>query len=528
MLKYLILAMISGTFLSACGGGSLDGNTKGEAANANNSKWVQGVFEDADKFSGACESDKIGSKLDEKLWLRSWSNDTYLWYNEINDQDPEYFSVSDYFDVLKTDALTASGTAKDKFHFSMSTQEWQLLSQSGASVSFGLNFVLQQKSTDLNIPRKVTVTYIDPNSSAAQANINRGSVVTKIDGIDVALADDTSSIDVLNNGLFPEQVGQNTVFTIESFDGLTTQEITLTAANVISTPVQHVNTFSTPKGNVGYLQFNSHIATAEKALFDAFTQLASEQVEDLVLDLRYNGGGLLDMASQLGYMIAGDLTVGKTFENLIFNDKHTVRDPVTGRVLTPSPFHQSTIGFNTGLLAAGQKLPSLQLERVFVLTTQDTCSASESLINGLRGIGVEVIQIGDTTCGKPYGFYPTDNCGTTYFTIQFKGENEMAYGDYADGFKPSEAPSLASDVQGCMVEDDFSQALGNENEAMLAAALSYSQSDVPICPEVTIAAKQQAQRRLTPELISQGFIIEDKRAINQIRNNRIMLPPSSY
>ena len=58
-----------------------------------------------------------------------------------------------------------------------------------------------------------------------------------------------------------------------------------------------------------------------------------------------------------------------------------------------------------------------------------TCSASESIINGLRGVNVQVIQIGSTTCGKPYGFYPEDNCGTTYFSIQFKGVNAAGFGE---------------------------------------------------------------------------------------------------
>ena len=55
----------------------------------------------------------------------------------------------------------------------------------------------------------------------------------------------------------------------------------------------------------------------------------------------------------------------------------------------------------------------------------------------LRGIDIEVIQIGSTTCGKPYGFYGLDNCGTTYFTVQFRGVNAKGYGDYSDGFSPS-------------------------------------------------------------------------------------------
>ena len=91
------------------------------------------------------------------------------------------------------------------------------------------------------------------------------------------------------------------------------------------------------------------------------------------------------------------------------------------------PFHSTTQGFSA---TPGQPLPTLNLPRVFVLTGPDTCSASESIINSLRGIGVEVVQIGSTTCGKPYGFYPQDNCGTTYFSIEFRGVNAMNFGDY--------------------------------------------------------------------------------------------------
>ncbi len=96
-----------------------------------------------------------------------------------------------------------------------------------------------------------------------------------------------------------------------------------------------------------------------------------------------------------------------------------------------------------------------------MLTTDDTCSASEAFMNGLRGIDVEVIQIGGKTCGKPYGFYPQDNCGTTYFSIQFSGINFKGFGDYADGFNPTNSPVFAADVKGCPVADDFSKVLGD-------------------------------------------------------------------
>ena len=96
-------------------------------------------------------------------------------------------------------------------------------------------------------------------------------------------------------------------------------------------------------------------------------------------------------------------------------------------------------------------------------------------MNGLRGIGVEVIQIGSTTCGKPYGFYATDNCGTTYFTIQFRGVNAMNFGDYTDGFSPNNTPvnQAGTVIPGCSIADDFTQQLGAVQENRLAMALAY-------------------------------------------------------
>jgi hypothetical protein len=170
------------------------------------------------------------------------------------------------------------------------------------------------------------------------------------------------------------------------------------------------------------------------------------------------------------------------FDDLIFNDKHPITNPITGQPLSPTPFYTTTLGppFNG---TPGQALPTLDLSRVYVLTSGGTCSASEAIINGLRGVGVEVIQIGSTTCGKPYGFYPMDNCGTTYFTIQFRGANDIGFGDYADGFSPANASGAGEDVPGCSVADDFTRQLGDPTEGRLAAALTYR--DGGGCPAAT-------------------------------------------
>ncbi len=162
------------------------------------------------------------------------------------------------------------------------------------------------------------------------------------------------------------------------------------------------------------------------------------------------------------------------FETLQFNDKHPTAKPVTGQPLSPTPFHTTAQGFST---PAGQALPTLNLPRVYVLVGSGTCSASESIINSLRGVNVEVILIGSTTCGKPYGFYPTDNCGTTYFTIQFQGINAMNFGDYTDGYSPANTASNPGELlPGCSVADDFSNSLGDQAEARLAAALDFRDS----------------------------------------------------
>jgi hypothetical protein len=226
-----------------------------------------------------------------------------------------------------------------------------------------------------------------------------------------------------------------------------------------------------PQGGdmVGYLVFNDHIATAEEELVDAIERL--QGVDDLILDIRYNGGGFLDIASELTYMIGGRTG---TFETQVFNSKHPNRNPVLNQPLVPTPIHTTTQDFS---LPPGQPLPTLNLSRVYVITGPNTCSASESIINGLRGLGVDVFQIGSTTCGKPYGFYPEDNCGTTYFSIQFQGLNAMNFGDYPDGFAPqNQGGRFSVALPGCSIGDDFTRALGDTGEGRLAAALTFRAS----------------------------------------------------
>jgi len=428
-------------------------------------------------------TDAQGSLADEKAWLRLWTDELYLWYREVPSADPaSYATPQDYFAVLKTAAVTPSGNPKDRFHFDIPTAEWLALSQSGVAAGYGVQWVVLAPRP----PRDVRVAYIDPGTPAASANIARGAKVVKVDGVDVTSGDPA----LLNAGLFPAKAGEPHTFSILDVAATTPHDVPLTSANVQSTPVQNVKTI----GSVGYMLFNDHIATSEALLIQAIGQLKQAQpaITDLVLDIRYNGGGYLAIASELAFMVAGPAaTSGKTFELLSFNDKYSSTDPVTGQSITPEPFLNAAVGLST---RRGQPLPSLGLGRVFVLTGPGTCSASESIINGLRGIDVQVIQIGSQTCGKPYGFYPADNCGTTYFSIQFKGVNAKGFGDYPDGFVPN--GSGVAGVPGCQVADDFGHALGDPAEARLSAALAYAAGQP--CPLPTFAQASQRTALATP------------------------------
>jgi len=414
-----------------------------------------------DSSTGRPYPDRAGTSGDEKRWIRSWTDELYLWYREVPNLSPDSAGTPiDYFNALKTQATTASGKPKDQFHFTYSTDDWHRLSQSGVRSGYGVQWIVVQPAR----PRRVVGAYNEPGSPAALAGVGRGTSVLNVDGEDLV---NGSNADILNAGLFPATANESHTFQVQDVDG-TVRQVTLVSANIESAPVQNVYPINTGSGLVGYMLFNDHHARAEQALILGISQLQSAGITDLVLDIRYNGGGFLDIASELGFMIAGPgPTQNQTFEKNQFNDKYPNNDPVTGEPLA-IPFHTAALGFSA---QSGQPLPHVDLRRLFVLTDSGTCSASESIINSLRGVDIEVIQIGGTTCGKPYGFYPADNCGTTYFAIQFQGVNAKGFGDYADGFVPGGGGP--SGVPGCQAADDLSHQLGDPAEARLAAALWY-------------------------------------------------------
>lgn len=473
--------------------------------------YTPGVFTSKSTFEAQCENPRSGVDIegnafpdvqgtlsDELFWLRSWTDETYLWNDMVQDQDPNSFPDRlSYFAELKTFETTPSGEDLDDFHFSQPTDEFLEQRNSAPTASYGVSYVAFSSSP----PRDFRIRYTDPDTPASdivagEVNFPRGAQILEVDGIDLVNGAD---VDGLNAGLFPETAGETHSFLIQEAGSSDTRTVTLVSENLAAKPVNRTGVISTASGDVGYILFNTFSPFAsEEEIAEAMQEMSDAGVNDLVLDLRYNGGGLLAVAAQLSYMIAGDAqTNNRTFELLEFNDDApTGTNPVTGERNDPIPFFATGQGFS---LASGTPLPSLDLNRIFILSTARTCSASEAVINGLRGIDIEIILIGAVTCGKPYGFFPTDNCGETYYTIQFRGLNDKGFGDYSDGFVPDNSSfGFGERVDGCVVADDFNNELGDTSEALLAAALQYREDGTCPTPPAGASSKSSLQSEAAP------------------------------
>ena len=442
-----------------------------------------------------------GSMLDELFYLRSLTHETYLFRADLTDMDPSPYNqvqstfddhavkMDEYFQELKTKELTASNTPKDKYHYSTLTSDYINTTQNVAQPSYGVSWALFSESevrngiTYTKVPRDLRARYVDPGSPAAELvagspKVKRGDKVLKVNGVDYINGDGAAL-----RATYGAPSGTRTTFVLMDVDTKQEKTVVLQSKDITRKPVNKASVLEIGDDKVGYIHYLTFFTKdSDSAFHETVKGLKSEGVTDLVLDLRYNGGGYLDISSMVAYMIAGESnTKDKTFEKSTFHEGAGDINPVTGYLERPMPFHNEGRG-EPFSIRRGTKLESLNLSRVYILSTGRTCSASESLINGLIGIDVEVVLVGGTTCGKPYGFYSEDNCGITYSTVQFKGENHKGFGDYTDGFVPSSATSGAK-VKGCVVEDDFTKQLGDEEEALLAAALKFRKDGkCPVSP----------------------------------------------
>ncbi len=397
----------------------------------------------------------ICTNAGEKAWIAAYLNDVYLFYRDIVAVDPNaYATPEDYFNALIV-------TSKDRFSFVEPQSVADAFFTQGQDVGYGAVFKLDTNNA-------LRIGYVDAAGPLAAAGVARGATITALNGTSTSALSTTQ----LNALLYPTSVGVSLSLTVLDLGQTVPRIVTVSSTNVQEDPVPQATVLRADPTNpaspqVGYLLFNDQIATSETELINAVTTFKAAGVTDVVLDIRYNGGGYLYIASELAAMLAGNRApAGAVFDKLTFNDKHPEE--------TNAP--ANTIRFPT-TSTGGQPLPMLNLARVLVITAPGTCSASEAVINGLTPF-VNVVRVGGTTCGKPYGFIQQNNCGDAFFAIQFQGVNSVGFGDFQNGFAPT-----------CTVADDFTHALGDPAEGRLAAALTYERTGA--CP---VAATQSVQR----------------------------------
>ncbi|PTQ88189.1 S41 family peptidase [Agitococcus lubricus] len=444
------LAMTLPLLLIGCGGD--DGEST--ASSNNGGATTVSCTENQELKDGVCVNINMCTLDKQKSWVRTHLDQVYLWYNEIVDVPRANYDKADtYFEDLLV-------RTKDNFSHTVPQKVIDDLAQSGLEVGFGATWV-----NDPSKGNMLRVAFVEANSPAASQGVRRGDYVISVNGKSLGLSVEEGGItnEELHAALSPTTVGVRTTLVLADTE-LNQRTVTLTSAQVIHKPVANTQILTTNDGaKVGYILFNDHIATATEQLIVSMQQLKAAAVTDLVLDLRYNGGGYLYVAAQLASMIAGDATKNQLFNILNHNNKR-------------SRFNY--MYFFESVDANNQPLPMLNLSRVYVLMGAGTCSASEAIINGLSPY-IQVITVGDTTCGKPYGYQQANNCETAYFAVSFEGANKNGVSVPTDGLTPT-----------CAVADNLDYALGSTEERLLASALNYRVTGgCSTAPAARIAAK---------------------------------------
>jgi hypothetical protein len=385
-------------------------------------------------------------------WLRSYMLDWYLWSGRSPNPAPAGFTtLQAYFDALRFggDATTRA----DVWSYYQDTASYNRFFAEGQTMGYGL-FVNGNERT---LPLRVRMT--EPQGPAALAGMVRGDRIVSIDGVpDSELINGNFAV------LSPAQAGQQISVVAETATGQRT--FVLTAALYTLTPVPATRVLTLADGRkAGYLALKDFIVQAQAPVEAAFADFRAQGATELIVDLRYNGGGRVSTANHLASQVVGALREGQLFTELRYNAAHQNAN-------------------NRFLFSAA---PAPAFGRVLVLTGARTCSASELIVNGLAP-HVQVVTLGATTCGKPYGFNPVASCGNTFSVVNFQSYNAANFADYDDGLAPT-----------CPIAEDFTGTLGDPAEKLTGAALSYLETGV--CP-ASAAARAAATRR--PLLLEPG------------------------
>ena len=437
----------------------------------------------------SCSDDDPGSQ-EPNVVLQSevngfvWKamNHWYFWQEDVprlaDTQDDDIDEFNTYLN-----GFSSSESLFESLRFSADDFSWyiddvqaQLNSFNGITESYGLglpsNIVrVQQGSDDIVI----FVAYVVPGSPADLAGIKRGDLIYKVNG----------SVLNVNNAALINKVFTDTSITlgVAKFENGSLNPIgadrSITAVNLSINPVHYSSVIEEDGKKIGYLVYNRFTSTYHGELNAVFTNFKNQAIDELVLDLRYNPGGAVLTSSYLSSMIEGTINGGLPFASLTYNAK---RNPVNEFIYRYSNeaalFDKQTGDFTTNITMSRLE----NLNRVYVLTSRRTASASEMIINGLRP-SMDVIVVGTTTVGKNEGsftvvdapaigntqiFTDTDNRNSNHTVglqpIVFQIFNSLGQSDYAEGFEAN----IAVD------ELDFTANIlpfGDTDEPLLRAAI---------------------------------------------------------
>ena len=380
--------------------------------------------------------------LDTQNFMWQSMNLWYFWQSQVNDlADDRFATDQEYTDFLAAtedplEFYTSLQFIEDRFSFSNPDYNTLVNNLNGVSTSNGLEFGLIRFGNGDDVLGYVR--YIIPNSNAATTSIQRGDIFTRVDGVQITGEN-------FRDLLF----GDNLTYTLGFADinGSTIIdndiEITLTEEEgLLENPIFIAETLNVQGQNIAYLMYNGFRADFNEQLNDAFGQFVANGATDLILDFRYNGGGSVNSSRLLSSMVRGTNT-SDLYLRQRWNEK-----------IQPQLSESQLDDFFASTTGQGSPINSLNLNRVYIITTGSTASSSELVINGLDPY-IDVIQIGETTSGKnEFSITLVDDPENNFIfnadreseinpenswalqPLVGRNENSVGFLDYTDGFTP--------------------------------------------------------------------------------------------
>ncbi len=418
--------------LSACGG-SDDGGSSSAGGSA----------------SSPTPTVAAGCSLRERQdWAAAQLREWYLFPDTLPAalSPASYTTVDDYIDAL---TATARAQRKDRFFtYLTSIKEETAYYASGASAGFGIRLAL-----DATGQRLFSAESFEGAPGLA-AGIDRGTEILAI-GTNSSTLRTVSSIIAaegtagLNTALGPDTVGTARAFRI--VDAAGTRTVTVTKTDFTLLPVSSrygAKVINDGGRQVGYVNLRTFITTAEPALKAAFADFRAKGITNVIVDLRYNGGGLIETAEYLGDLLGGGRSTSEVFDYVTFRSEKASNN--TTRFFAPKP-------------------ESIAPTRIAFIGTGGTASASELLINAFTPyLHANAALIGTNTYGKPVGQIGLDKpaCDDRLRVVALATQNAARNGNYFDG--------LATTVEAtCRASDDIGYQLGDPLEGSTRQALDF-------------------------------------------------------